>query len=211
MLDWLGGLDARIWQAVIAGAFLAAGWLVNGARERRGGRALRAERLRDLHRALFAEIGVQISNLGSEARIREDVAPVRARMESSRTFVPFIPRERGDTVFRAALDDLSILPRVTIDPIVAYYAQLAAIDALAQDMRAADFRALDGGQRRAIYDDYVEMKVQAFRFGRIATHLIYVYAQDGKEVAETKAAALKVIAPPVSSPLSSPDAGPSAR
>lgn len=201
MADWLAGLDSRIWQAVVAGAFLALGWVVNGARERRAARRLRAERLRDLHRALFAEIGVQVTNLGSEARIRADAAPILARMEEDDRFVPFIPRERADAVFRSALEDLSILPRVTIDPIVAYYAQLSALAALAEDMRAEDFRYLGAERRRAIYADYVEMKVQAFRFGRIATHLVHVYAQDGKAVAEEKAAALKVIAPPVSGPL----------
>ena len=201
MLDWLAGLDPRIWQAVVAGAFVALGWVVNGARERRAARALRAERLRDLHRALFAEIGVQVTNLGSEARIRADAAPLLERMEADEAFVPFIPRERGDAVFRSALEDLSILPRVTIDPIVAYHAQLAALGALTDDMRGAAFRRLAADRRRAIYLDYVEMKVQAFRFGRIATHLIYVYAQDGKDVAEQKAAALKVIDPPVSGPL----------
>ena len=201
MLDWLAGLDPRIWQAVVAGAFVALGWVVNGARERRATRSLRAERLRDLHRALFAEIGVQVTNLGSEARIRADAAPLLERMEADEAFVPFIPRERGDAVFRSALEDLSILPRVTIDPIVAYHAQLAALAALTDDMRGAAFARLSADRRRAIYLDYVEMKVQAFRFGRIATHLIYVYAQDGKDVAEQKAAALKVIDPPVTGPL----------
>lgn len=211
MIDWLAGLDPRIWQAVVAGVFVAMGWVVNGARERRAARALRAERLRDLHRALFAEIGVQVTNLGSEARIRADAAPLLARMEADEAFVPFIPRERGDAVFRSALEDLSILPRVTIDPIVAFHAQLAALAALTEDMRGASFKRLSADRRRAIYLDYVEMKVQAFRFGRIATHLIYVYAQDGKDVAEEKAEALKVIDPPVTGPLSSPDADPSGR
>ena len=204
-MEWLAGLDSRIWQAVVAGTFLALGWLVNGARERRGARGLRAERLRDLHRALFAEIGVQVTNLGSEARIRADAAALLGRMDADEAFVPFIPRERGDAVFRSALEDLSILPRVTIDPIVAYYAQLSAIEAMAEDMRAAAFGRLAPDRRRAIYADYVEMKVQAFRFGRIATHLIYIYAQDGKDVAEEKAAALKVIDPPVGDPLAEPD------
>ncbi len=203
-MAWLAGLDSRIWQAVVAGAFLAAGWLVNGYRDRRGARGLRAERLRDLHRALFAEIGVQVTNLGAESRIRDDAARLLARMDADEAFVPFIPRERGDTVFRSALEDLSILPRVTIDPIVAYYAQLAAIEAMADDMRAAAFARLAPDRRRAIYADYVEMKVQAFRFGRIATHLVHVYAQDGKAEAETRAAALKVIAPGVSTPVEDP-------
>ena len=201
MEGWAAALDPRIWQAVVAGGFLALGWVVNGSRERRAARSLRAERLRDLHRALFAEIGVQVTNLGSEARIRADADALLDRMEAEEGFVPFIPRERGDTVFRSALEDLSILPRVTIDPIVAYYAQLAALAALTEDMRGAAFGRLAPDRRRAIYLDYVEMKVQAFRFGRIATHLIYVYAQDGKDVAEKKAAALKVIAPPEGDPL----------
>ena len=56
-MSWLAAVDVRLWQAVIAGAFVAAGWLVNGWQNRREAARLRDEKLRDVHRALFAEIG----------------------------------------------------------------------------------------------------------------------------------------------------------
>ncbi|PRY94579.1 hypothetical protein BCF33_0171 [Hasllibacter halocynthiae] len=199
-------IDPRVQQAVVAGLFLALGWVVNGWATRRREDRARADRVRDVQRALFAEIGNNVANLGSESQLRTETGGLIERMEEDPDFTPFIPRERGDMVFHAALEDLSVLPRVTIDPVVAYYAQISAIAALAEDMREADFRALGPTRRRAIYRDYVEMKVQALRYGQLATHLITVFAREGKEAAEIEAVRLRsgVPVPRVSSPAADP-------
>lgn len=184
---WLRGLDPRIWQAVLAGGFLALGWIVNGWRERRATRALRAERLRDAHRALFAEIEVFLANLWSEAALDEYCGQMVARMEMDAAFVPLIPRERHDRLFRALEAEIHVLPRVTIDPIVKYYAQLSAIEMLVEDMRGHTFGTFDASRRIAMYSDYIEMRKTALRFGRDANRLISVYAEDGKDAAEAEA------------------------
>lgn len=186
-LDWLRGLDARIWQAVIAGGFLAVGWVVNGWRDRRDGAKLRAERLRDAHRALFAEIDVNLTNLWSEARLDAHCADMIARMEADPTFVPLVPRERHDRLFRALEPEIHVLPRVTIDPIVKYHALLSAIEMLVEDLRSKTFGAFDVPRRAAIYSDYIEMRKQALLFGRLANRLIQVYAEEGKDAAEAEA------------------------
>ncbi|MGR3541206.1 MAG: hypothetical protein ACU0BS_07235 [Hasllibacter sp.] len=191
-VTWLNPIiDPRVQQAIVAGLFLALGWVVNGYVTRRREDRMRAERVRDLQRALFAEIGNNVANLGSEAQLRAETGHLIERMEADPDFTPFIPKERGDLVFHSALEDLSVLPRVTIDPIVAYYAQINTIAAMAGDMRDADFRALGPERRRAIYRDYVEMKVQALRYGRLATYLIAVFARDGKDAAEAEADRLR--------------------
>ena len=190
----LFGIDARIWQAVVAGGFLALGWIVNGWQNRRERRALRAERLRDAHRALYAEIRAYLSQLVS----REDLTRYRdemvARMRADPDFVPLVPRERADRVFAALIAEIHILPRVTIDPLVTYYSHLHAIEALADDMRAEGYAALPQERRVSLYEDYIRMKGLALDYGEFCLALIGTFADEGKTAA--KAAARRLGSPP---------------
>ncbi|WP_102222713.1 hypothetical protein [Acidimangrovimonas sediminis] len=173
--------DARIWQAVIAGAVVAFGWWVNGWQNRRAAAARRAERLRDVHRALFAEIGAHLANLGGAEALDLYADRMVSRMEADPAFIPFIPHEANDRVFGAVVADIHILPRSSIDPVVAYYSQIASVAALARDMRGVGFRGLEQPRRIAIYRDYIEMKKQAFAFGDYALTIIDAYAKGGRD------------------------------
>lgn len=194
VISWVSGVDARIWQAVIAGAFLAVGWLVNGWQNRRVAAALRAEKLRDYHRALYAEIGANLANLWDPARLEGYRDRMVEKMEDDADFVPFIPIERHDAVFDALIADVHILPRQTIDPIVLYYAQLKSVAALSVDMRAEGFSLLSADRRIAMYRDYIAMKVQLLAFGRYANALINAYSKGGAEAARTEARRLNTLA-----------------
>lgn len=185
----LASVDPRIWQALVAGAVVALGWLVNGWQNRRDAAKLRAERLRDVHRALFAEIGATLANLESEAALDAHREAVVARMRAEPGFVPFVPREHGSTVYAAVVAEIHVLPRVTIDPVVAYYSQLSAIASIVEDMRGERFAALSAERQAAIFADYIEMKKQALSFGRHALALIATYAEEGKAAAEREARA----------------------
>lgn len=185
-MTWLADLDARIWQAVIAGLFLAFGWLVNGRQNRRAANRLREEKLRDAHRAIFAEIATYVSNLWDGDQLDDYAEGIVARMQADPEFVPFIPRERYDRLFENIQSEINILPRVTIDPVVRYYSILDAIAAIAEDMRGRRFALLDPGRRIAIYRDYIGMRKQAQETGRLANHLIAFYAEHGKEGAEAE-------------------------
>ncbi|SFG51887.1 hypothetical protein SAMN04488020_102434 [Palleronia marisminoris] len=194
------GIDPRIWQAIVAGAFLALGWIVNGWQNRREAARRRHERLRDSHRALYAEIGTNLDALGGPDVLEAHETTMVARMESEPDFVPFVPSERPMPVFEGLVEHVHILPRVTIDPIVAYYSQMQAVTALVQDMRGPAFASLSAERRIAIYRDYIGMKTQAFLYGDYALHLIASFAEGGKSAAEKTAAR-----------LSSRDADPSGR
>ncbi|SPJ24265.1 hypothetical protein [Palleronia abyssalis] len=176
--------DPRIWQAVVAGAFVAVGWLVNGWQNRRERYADRMERLRDSHRAIYAEIGANLFNLGSPEALTEHAEVMCARMVQDSGFVPFVPTERPSPVFDALVAQIHVLPRVSIDPIVAYYLQLRAIREFASDMRGDVYAKLSPERRSAIYRDYIEMKIQAFLFGDHALRIIAEYAAEGKDSAE---------------------------
>lgn len=185
--NWFASVDARIWQAVIAGSFVSLGWIYNGRQNRRNATALRTEKLRDFHRALYAEIGTNLANLWDEKRLDSYAAGLIERMSEDDTFVPFIPREHNDHTFDALIGDIHILPRHTIDPIVAYYSLVKAIAALADDMRGEGYKAMSQDRRIAMYSDYIEMKKQALQFGRFANAMITAYSEGGRDAALAEA------------------------
>lgn len=194
------GIDARIRQAAVAGAVVALGWLVNGWQNRRERRALRAERLRDAHRALFAEIRAYLSQLVSRAALDEYRDGMVARMRADPDFVPLVPREGNDRVFAALIEEIHILPRVTIDPLVTCYSHPHAIEALADDMRASGFAALPQERRIALYEDYIRMKALALDYGEYCLKVIDVYATVGKDAVEAEARRLSSRAADPSAP-----------
>ncbi|MBN2906324.1 MAG: hypothetical protein JXJ18_06430 [Rhodobacteraceae bacterium] len=205
----LADLDARIWQAILAGAFVAFGWLVNGWQNRREAAALRAERLRDAHRALFAEIASNLANLRSVEALTGYRDDLIARMRADPGYVPLIPRERNDTIFRALIAEIHILPRVTIDPIVSYYNQLFALEALIEDMRGERFKTLEQERRIAMYSDYIDLKTQALNDGQYALRMIAAYAKGGPAAALQEEA--RAAQEPGADALSTPDVDPSGR
>lgn len=200
--EWIKNLDPRIWQAVVAGLFLAIGWLVNGRQNRKAtaieaqhGRdeaaALRAERLRDVHRALYAEIGAHLASLESTDAILNQCDDVVQMMEQDPDYIPFLGRERRDQVFQAIVGDIHVLPRTSIDAVVAYYAQLSAIEAMTDDIRSDAFARLSVERRIDLYRDYMGFKAQALAFGNHALLMINAYSVDGPEGAKTLEKKLK--------------------
>lgn len=178
---WAAGLDPRIWQAVVAGAFVALGWLFNGWRSRREAASLRAERLRDVHRALYAEIGANLATLGTAETIGQRGASVIKKIQTDPGYHPFIFHENNDVVYRSIVENIHVLPRTSIDAVVAYYAQLNAISALVDDFRGDTVKALPIERRVAIYADFIAMRQQAVAFGAHALTMINAYAKGGRE------------------------------
>ncbi|MDO5657982.1 MAG: hypothetical protein Q4G36_06630 [Paracoccus sp. (in: a-proteobacteria)] len=178
-------------QALIAGLFVVAGWWVVHFQNRRREAALRAERVRDVQRALFAEIRAYVSAL-----MRDDLESygdeIATRIETEPGFFPTIPTEANDAVFRAILKDIHVLPRDTIDPIILYYTQLHRIGAAISDLRAVDVEKIGAERASALYLDYIALRIEALELGQQVLAAI-VANQDG-----TKSPA-----------LNSPDASPS--
>ena len=178
------GIDTRIWQAVIAGGVVALGWLVAGWQTRREAARLRAEALRDAHKALFAEIRNACADFWADGEADAHAASVMARMEADPGLVPFVPREVHDRVYGELLPRIDVLPRQTIDGIVAFYALVASIAALVEDMRGDRFPTLETERRIAIYRTYVGMRQRAFSVGQNAMKLIDAYSRGGPAEAE---------------------------
>ncbi|MEL6463920.1 MAG: hypothetical protein AAFQ58_03035 [Pseudomonadota bacterium] len=166
IVDWFSTIDPRIWQAVIAGLFVAVGWIVNGRQNRRAATRLRREQRDDVQRALVAEIKHYLEVLEGED-LNAAWEEMRERIESG--YVPFLPTEANNMVFGSVLENIHILPKSVIDPVVKYYSQLKAIELQIKDSRLHAFTYgtdKDSRDRRAaVYLDYLQMRQRARTYG----------------------------------------------
>lgn len=154
-------------QAMIAGLFIAIGWWVVAAQNRKRDSDLRSERVRDVQRAIFAEIRAYLAVLR-----RDDVgvygARIQQRILAEPGYFPVIPTENNDAIFRAITADIHVLPRDTVDPVVLYYSQLNAISAMIGDLRALNVEKIGAERAAGMYHDYISMKVEALELGEQA-------------------------------------------
>lgn len=160
-------LSPQAQQAVIAGAFLAVGWWVVAFQNRRRDATLRAERVRDVQRAIYAEIRAYLAVLQRD-NVGEYGAAIRQRILTEPGYFPVIPTEHNDAVFRAIIGDIHVLPRDTVDPVVLYYSQLNAIAAMISDLRVLDVARIGAERAAGMYQDYISMKIEALELGEQA-------------------------------------------
>ncbi|WP_306751590.1 hypothetical protein [Paracoccus actinidiae] len=164
-------LSPQAQQAVIAGVFLAAGWWVVALQNRRRDANLRAERVRDVQRAIFAEIRAYLAVLRRD-NVGEYGAAIKTRILTEADFFPVIPTEHNDALFRAIIGDIHVLPRDTVDPVVLYYSQLNAISAMISDLRELDVAKIGAERAAGMYHDYISMKIEALELGEKALEAI---------------------------------------
>ncbi|WBU57941.1 hypothetical protein [Paracoccus sediminicola] len=153
--------------AVIAGFFIAAGWWVVAFQSRRRDAKSRAERVRDVQRAIFAEIRAHVAVLERD-QVQDYGAEIAERIIAEPGYFPVIPTEHNDAIFRAILSELHVLPRGTVDPVVLYYSQLNAIGAMIADLRVLDTAKIGPERAAAMYRDYISMKLGAIELGEAA-------------------------------------------
>lgn len=195
MFGWLPSIDVRLVQPIIAGLFVALGWVVNGWGNRRQAKRLREERLRDYHKAIYAEIQHGLRVLWNQGEAEFHAAQIVQRMCDDPDYIPLIPNEEFDFVYTTLVEHIEVLPRVTIDAIVAYYSVTRSLHNHAQQMRGDYFRsdALNQQRRVAMYEDYIVIRMTAFELGEHALRLIEEYAAHGPDAAKALAEKLKAV------------------
>ena len=163
---WL--LDSRILAAVIGAAAVALGWFVTARREKGAERRARLQRERDMSAAIAAEIGAHVEAL-QMFDLEEHWRMAVVRMEADPNYVITVPRERRDVMFRALIEEVTVLPDAAIGAVVRYYVQLFAVEAIVGDLRSSAFRErMTQPQRIAMYTDYIGMKQEALVRGEAA-------------------------------------------
>lgn len=178
------GFSDRIKQALITGTIIAAGWFATFLIQEYRRSEDRFERLRDVHRALYAEIGAYLANIVRDPeQLDAERADIVQQIEADHTFVPFVPQENADRVYRAILSDIHILPRSSIDLVVAFYGQLAAISALVENMSTDRYALLSRERRLRMYQDYIGLREGALFYGNAALRVIAAYGKGGARAA----------------------------
>jgi hypothetical protein len=190
-------IDPQVQAAVLAGFFLAAGWVVNGRANRRVAADLREERVRDVLRALYSEIRAYVSVLRRD-RVGTNGALRCARIRDEPGFFPFVPSERNATIFGSIVGDISILPDAAIHAIVLYYAQIDAIEAMIGDLRTLDLERIGPFRAADLYTDFAQAKIEAAELGAdalndIAAYLRYDPAPEAAGIAQWAAAELAAL------------------
>ena len=123
--------------------------------------------MRDVQTALAAEIQPYLEVL-ELFDLNDHLEQVVDRMRTEDSYFPLVPTERNDTVFRAVLSEIHVLPEEVIKPVVRYYSQLFAIEAIIEDLRGPQVADLGDRGKEAIYTDYISMKLQALDLGKKA-------------------------------------------
>ena len=178
-------LDPRLLQALVAGLVIAAGWLTTAIFSELEKARAKSERLRDVHKALYAEIRDVLAILYDDGRAEVQAAQIQDTMQNDPAFVPFIPLDLDDRVFQSVLPNIEVLPRQTIDSIVQFYSLVSSVRSMAQDLRSERFLALEDQVRRiALYRTYFDMRTRAYAAGLITLNVIGIYAEKGADVAE---------------------------
>lgn len=65
-----------------------------------------------------------------------------------------------------------MLPEPVIAPVMAYYNQVFAVEAMIEDLRSDLFHNMDQVQRIAMYTDYIALKQEALVRGEIAMNAL---------------------------------------
>lgn len=172
--------DARVVAAMIGGAVVAGGWVVTHLLGAARDRAARAERVRDVQGALYAEIRVHVATLKGQNLPRYG-AEIEALILGGNGFFPVIPTEHNDRLFTAIVEEIHVLPFRVVDPVVRYYNQLATIGAMIADLRRLRIDRMDAGRAARMYRHYIEMKIEAIELGEKAMAFLLAHLTGGSE------------------------------
>ncbi|WP_415393145.1 hypothetical protein [Paracoccus sp. SJTW-4] len=175
--------------ALVAAAVAVLAWPVNDWLNRRRARALRAERVADVQRALLAEIRAHVATLEKQ-RPRDDVMREAAATKltmGDHTLTP--PHDANERIFCAIMAEVHVLPGWAIDPVVRYYGLLAAQRALAQDIRAHLADRPDSAI--SMFQHYLTRNDEILRTGREAMLILTASLEGGEDAVKALKAALE--------------------
>lgn len=166
---------ASLVTALVGGGVVAAGWFWTHALSRRRDKLLRAERIADIQRALLAEIRAHVVALERQS----DAGGLASlTMISDEDYLPILPHDANDRIFRAIVEEVHMLPEWAIDPVVRYYRLLAVRAALAQDIRS---NAKDYPRRAAeMFRDYLALNEETLETGLDAMEVLTASLKGGR-------------------------------
>jgi len=191
-------VDLRIRQAAIAAMVVASGWVVSFLLQEYRRADERDERIRDMHRAIYADVASYLEALESQVVLDQQLQGFLDRLAADKTYVPVLSPPRRSQMFTALSGQVHVLPRATIDLIVLFYSQVETTAEFVGNMNTDRFAGLSADRRKLAYEDYFAMLQFAYRLGEATQRVIAIYDKKGSKAARAAAATFK--------PPSSPDA-----
>ena len=173
---------AALVTAIVGGGVVAAGWFWTHWLSRWRDRSLRWERIGDIQRALLAEIRAHVVALEDQ----QDAGGLAAlNFISDEDYLPILPHDANDRIFRAMIEDVHMLPEWAIDPVVRYYRLLSVRSALAQDIRN---NTKEYPERAALmFRDYLEINEETRDTGLEAIEILTVSLKGGPNPRKSQA------------------------
>ncbi len=176
--EWI---NPAVQGALVAAMVAMGGWIYNGRQNRRIAAQLRAERVDDLQRAILAEIRAHVVALEHQQPSFEASVALVERVRRG-GFIPSIPSEANDRIFRAVIAEIHVLPAAVIDPVVIYYRLLAIMGSLAGDVQVLARK--DSERAAEMLADYLALSDEALEAGRYAMVLLSAQLDGGDAAIE---------------------------
>lgn len=171
--EWI---NPAVQGALVAACVAMGGWIYNGRQNRRIAAQLRGERVDDLQRAILAEIRAHVVALENQQLSFEASVEIVERVRRG-GYIPSIPSEANDRIFRAVIAEIHVLPAAVIDPVVIYYRLLAIMASLASDVQTLARK--DAERAAQMMADYLALSDEALEAGRYAMILLSAQLDGG--------------------------------
>ena len=172
---------AALVTALVGGGVVAAGWFWTHALSRRRDKLLRGERINDIQRALLAEIRAHVVALENQQLSPDEQQDLTRRVRQG-GYIPALPTEANDRIFRAITAEVHLLPARVIDPVVIYYRLLAIMSSLAGDLRLMAVQ--DPARAADMFEDYLSLTDETLYSGRYAMVILSARLDGGDEAVD---------------------------
>lgn len=157
--------DAKVQQALIAGGFLSAGWIVTLLGREIGLLVDRRENSVDLQLALRAEIydySIMLDDTDADTTVQDNVDYIRKRvLDAEDGKLPFIHSVSEAVIFKNLAEKMPILPPAVIDGVVQFYSVLSDVRLMVDDIRRDDFGKLDDKYQADAFERYLRLRATA--------------------------------------------------
>lgn len=174
---------------VLTGSIAILTWWLNRRKDRSDAKALRAEKRRDLLRAIRSDIFPVWSGLYELGTLEYRLDQVeKAFGQNAETYTPFITNVSG-TIFETKLiEDVVFLKTDEIAPIVRFYHQVKAMNQMAADLQRDHYPNCTQSQKKAALFGLIALEDKTIETAEKALHEIEtaINIQKNKRLAAEK-------------------------
>ncbi|MFN3276146.1 MAG: hypothetical protein ACK41U_15920 [Paracoccus sp. (in: a-proteobacteria)] len=167
-----GGIPRNMLPGLVTGSLIAAGWIASALVKVLTDEEERVKRRRDVLRGLSSEIFAYVDKMDNQPiddhaiKVQERILS-GARDEAGRwvAYHPFATRESEPQAFESASEVFRFLGEETSKTVLRFYAELADMQVLIEDMRTDLHRNLSAERRIAVHEELTRRRKGTLRWG----------------------------------------------